>query len=133
MINIVVDTSVWSRALKKGASSAGPQALRLAAMLTQGRPVVLLGVIVQEVLSGIRDASDFEMLKSRLERFPVLDLDRSDYVAAARLMNLCMSKGLRVSAVDALIASACIEHDCALLTCDDDFARIADHCPLQLA
>lgn len=133
MVNIVVDTSVWSRALTRGTSSGGPQALKLAAMLTQGRPVVLLGVIVQEVLTGIRHASDFEMLKSRLERFPVLDLDRSDYVAAARLMNLCMSKGLQVSAVDALIASACIEHDCSLLTCDDDFARIADHCPLQLA
>ena len=88
---------------------------------------------MQEVLQGIRDPAQFARIIGYLKAVPLLPLRRQDYISAARLANLCRSKGVQVSVVNAQIACACIEHDCALLTCDNDFAHIANVCPLQLA
>ena len=131
-MSLVVDTSVWSLALRRGSPSPDPQLVKLATALTQRQPIVLLGVILQEVLQGIRDESRFEALRSYLQAFPLLALDRADYVAAAQYWNLCKSNGVQVSTADIQIAAACIDHGCELLTCDQDFQHIAKHCPLRL-
>ena len=132
-MSAIVDTSVWSHALRRTTPTTDPQAAKLAELLRQRQPVALLGVILQELLQGIRDAATFERIEAYMEPFPMIELTRRDYVAAARLGNLCRSKGVQVSVVDSLIAAACVEHDCALLTCDQDFQHIARFCPLQLA
>jgi predicted nucleic acid-binding protein len=67
-----------------------------------------------------------------MDLFPLLQLERDDYVAAAELRNLCRSKGVQASTIDFQIAAACVRHDCSLLTNDQDFRHIAQHCPLQL-
>lgn len=131
-MSVIVDTSVWSLSLRRGSSSDDPQAAKLADMLRDGRPIHLLGIILQEVLQGIRNPSEFDELRTGLQAFPLLQLDRDDFAAAAELWNLCRSHGVQASTVDCQIAAACIRHDCALLTADKDFASIAGHCPLQL-
>ncbi len=129
-MNIIVDTSVWSLVLRRAEPPVDPQAIRLAKLIKQGQPILLLGVILQELLSGIKRETDFEMVKSHLEPFPILELQRDDYVSAAKLRNLCKANGVQASTIDFQIAATCIEHDCALLTCDNDFTHIAKHCPL---
>ena len=131
-MSLVVDTSVWSLALRRGSPSPDPQVVKLATALMQRQPIVLLGVILQEVLQGIRDESRFDDVRGYLQAFPIWALDRADYVAAARLWNLCRSKGVQPSTADIQIAAACIQHDCELLTCDQDFQHIAQFCPLRL-
>lgn len=131
-MSVIVDTSVWSHALRRGSKSTDPQAAKLAGILTQGQTVLLLGVVLQEVLQGIKSARDFDRLSSHLDAFALLPLEREDYVAAARLRNLCRAKGVQASTVDFQIAAACIGHDCALLTCDKDFELISRFCPLRL-
>lgn len=131
-MSIIPDTSVWSRFLRRGVPSQDPQRRRLESLIEQGRPIVVLGAIIQEVLQGIRDPASFERLRVYLADFPMLELCREDYIAAARLVNTCRSRGIQVSTVDAQIAAACIEHDCDLLTCDQDFQYIATVSPLRL-
>lgn len=132
-MSLVVDTSVWSLALRRGSPSPDPQVAKLATALMQRQPIVLLGVILQEVLQGIREESRFEAVKDYLQAFPIWAMDRADYVAAARLWNLCRSKGVQASTADIQIAVMCVQHDCELLTCDRDFEHIAGFCPLRLA
>jgi len=132
-MSVIVDTSAWSHALRRTTPTDDPQAAKLAELLRQRQPVVLLGVILQELLQGIRESAEFERIRAYLEAFLLIELTRRDYVAAARLGNLCRSKGVQVSIVDSQIAAACIEHDCALLTCDKDFEHIARLCSLRLA
>jgi len=131
-MSVIVDTSVWSLVLRRGFPSDDPQAIRLTDMLEEGRPVALLGVILQEVLQGIRNPSEFDRIRSSLEVFPLLDLGRDDFVAAAELWNLCRSHGVQASPTDCLITAACLRHDCTLLTSDQDFQYMARFCPLQL-
>ena len=57
---------------------------------------------------------------------------RQDHIDAAELRNRCRCSGVQVGTIDALLAQLCIRHDLALLTTDNDFVRVAAHCPLQV-
>ena len=130
-MNVVVDTSVWSMAVRKDAPPDEAHVQTLRSVLNQGR-VVLVGIVLQEVLQGIRSLERFEEVKAQMDALPLLDLDRGDYIEAARVWNLCQAKGVQASTADCQITAACIQHNCALLTCDQDFEHIARHCALRL-
>ena len=50
-MSVLVDTPVWSLALRRGAPQDGPEVRELRALLVEGR-VVMMGPIRQELLSG---------------------------------------------------------------------------------
>ena len=131
-MSIIVDASVWCHALGRDNPSNDPQAVKLRNLLDEGQVVALIGVILQEILQGIRNERQFARTKEHLDNFPLISLDREDYVAAAELRIQCLARGVQAGTVDFQIAAACLRHDCALLTCDADFARIGSCCALQL-
>jgi predicted nucleic acid-binding protein len=128
---IAVDTSVWSLALRRRQIPwDNPWVAALRDHLVAGDKIVLVGPIIQELLSGVREQAVFAQLEAGIRWFPLLDLDRSTYVAAARLTNRCLQDGYQPGAVDVLIAAACIERACPLLTADTHFLEIAKRCQL---
>ena len=68
-MKVLVDTSVWSLALRRGKQSIAAQAQELR-QLIQDHRVHVIGPIRQEILSGIRSESQFNKLKKHLESFP---------------------------------------------------------------
>jgi hypothetical protein len=130
-MSLLVDTSVWSLALRRD-RPAGREVEALRAGIESGE-VVLTGIILQEILQGFPSVERTRRLADHLAPFPLLGLHRGDYLYAAEIRNKCRAKGLAVSTVDAQIAAAAINHRCALLTADADFALIARHFPLRLA
>ena len=131
-MKILVDTSVWSLALRRQPRIVNPEAITLKTLIEQGEDIYLLGIILQEVLQGIKNPKDFHALKEYFEAFPLIDLTREDYIKAAELKNHLMKKGKQVSTIDALIASTAISCGCYLFTTDKDFEQIVKHCKLQL-
>ena len=131
-MSAIADTSVWSLILRREALTEDPQAQKLLRLIAEGPGVVLLGVIVQEILLGIRHPKEFARIREDLASFPLLTLERADFVAAADLGNRCLAHGVVPSTVDIQIAAACLRYDHALLTCDHDFKRIASCCSLRL-
>ncbi|MGH7216038.1 MAG: PIN domain-containing protein, partial [Nitrospiraceae bacterium] len=95
-----------------------------------GDGIFLVGNILQELLDGLRSTKQFDHLLALLDPYPLLDLDRKTYVAAARLQSVCRAKGVNAGSIDFLIAVACCQHGFPLLTADKDFVRIAGHCDL---
>ena len=93
-------------------------------LIAEGR-VRLIGLIRQEVLSGVRLANQFEKLRSLLRPFPDEPLDESDYEAAAQVSNRCQSRGITVSVVDALICSVAMAREWTIFTTDTDFEHHA--------
>ena len=91
---------------------------------------ICIGNILQELLDGLRSTKQFDRLVQLLEPFPLLELDRSTYIAAARLRTTCRTKGVLAGPIDFLIAAACCQYGYPLLTSDQDFSRIAKHCDL---
>ena len=56
---MLVDTSVWSLALRKKGPADHPDVTRLAQLLRDGEDVYLTGTILQEILQAFRSESVF--------------------------------------------------------------------------
>jgi hypothetical protein len=132
-MRVLVDTSVWSLSLRKKGPTDHPAVAKLTALLRDDEEIVLTGLILQEILQAFRMDSLFQRVTRRLEPFPLLDLDRRDFIAAAALHRNCAAKGVSVSTADCQIAASAIRHDCLLLSADKDFERIARLTNLNLA
>lgn len=132
-MNLVVDTSVWSLVLRRPrVDDANVHIQIFRTQLESNNRLFLIGNILQELLDGLRSPKQFDRLVQLLEPFPLLELDRSTYIAAAKLRTMCRANGVQASPVDFLIAAACNQHGYPLLTADQDFSRIARHCDLML-
>ncbi len=130
-MNLVVDTSVWSLVLRRPrVDEDDPHVRAFRRHLESGDGLFLIGNILQELLDGLRSSKQFDRLLTLLEPYPLLELDRQTYAAAARLRASCRAKGVNAGPIDFLIASACCQHGFPLLTADKDFSRIAGHCDL---
>ncbi len=83
---VLVDTSVWSLALRRKAGDLNAHerdlTLALTELIREGRAQIV-GVIRQELLSGIREAERFEKLRNYLRAFDEPTLEIADYEAAA--------------------------------------------------
>jgi predicted nucleic acid-binding protein len=130
-MKVLVDTSVWSLALRRGAGSASAPARELRSLIADHR-VRMIGPIRQEILSGIRDEGQLAELEARLGAFPDLPLTSEDYVTAARFFNLCRAKGVRGSNTDFLISAVAARHGLAIFTTDRDFSQYARFLPIRL-
>ena len=132
-MRVLVDTTVWSLALRRQRPKAKEQILidELSELIREMR-AVLIGPVRQEVLSGIPDSAKFEVVKQRLEAFDDLPIIEADYEEAARVFNLCRKKGVQGSHIDFLICAVAIRHSAAVFTTDKDFTNYAKHLDLKL-
>lgn len=131
---ILVDTSVWSMAFRRRSSGVKEpdEARVLRELIEADEDVALPGIVLQEILSGVREEAQFERLKEVLLGFPRVLASEQTHIEAARITNTCRSRGVAVSTVDCLIAAMAIEHNAHLFTGDKDFTYMADHCALRL-
>lgn len=130
-MKVVVDTSVWSLALRRDKQSifAPAQELR---QLIQDHRVQMIGPIRQEILSGIRSEAQFSKLRKHLESFPDLPILTDDYVQAAKLFNLCRSKGIQGSNTDFLICAVAVRNKFSIFTTDKGFELFSKHIKIIL-
>jgi len=131
-MTILVDTSVWSLSLRKDGPANHPAVKILQSLLLDAQNIVLIGIILQEILQGFKQNSPFTKVTTYLDAFPLLPVNRSDFIAAAKLRRQAAAKGLTLSTPDCQIAAAAINHQCHLLTTDNDFVHLAQWAPLQL-
>lgn len=132
---ILLDTSVLSLVLRR--RQVGPAELRLAerlqGVLNTGQRVAVPGLVVQELLSGIREESQFEKIKTVLLRgYPVVVATLGDHLLAADVTNRCRRKGIVASHGDALIAALALNRRATLFAADEDFPQIAKAVALKL-
>jgi predicted nucleic acid-binding protein len=123
-VNVLVDTSVWSLALRRDTPRETPVETELVELIAEGR-VLMLGAVRQELLSGIRGSAQFRRLRDHLRAFPNVALDEADYEDAASCFNQCRSRGVQGSNTDFLLCAAALRRGAAVFTVDDDFARYA--------
>ncbi len=131
----LVDTSVWSLALRRRPGSLNPQQRRIVGewsdLVREGR-VQLIGLIRQEILSGVRLKQQFDELADRLAAFPDTAIETADYVEAARFFNLCRERGVTGAPVDLLICAVAARLNWAIFSLDHDFERFAKLLPIRL-
>ena len=77
-MNVLVDTCIWSLALRRLTPQEVPQIHLLKELISEQR-VVMIGAIRQEILSGIREQSQFDLLRDKMRSFPDFPLLQEDY------------------------------------------------------
>jgi len=123
-MNVLVDTSVWSLALRRPNTTGSRETVELVELIREGR-VAMIGAIRQEILSGIKAAEQYKKLRERLRAFGDEALDENDYEEAALCFNRCRAKGLQGSNTDFLICAVSMRRRFALMTTDKDFGGFA--------
>jgi predicted nucleic acid-binding protein len=134
-MNVLVDTPVWSLALRRRSAELNPGEQRIVRTwrtLVEKGQAVLMGPIRQEVLSGVRQRTQFARLADRLRDFDDLPLTPAEYELAAEYYNACRSHGVSGSAIDLLICAAASRHLTPIFTTDLDFGRYAKLLPIRL-
>jgi hypothetical protein len=129
-MKVLVDTGIWSLALRrkdKGSFTADEMGLvaRLTEVIQDGN-IVMIGPIRQEILSGIKDESQFETTERLLAPFSGEELGSADYVEAARLFNLCRRHGVQCGPIEMLLFSVAVRKCCMILTNDQGLLRCVD-------
>jgi predicted nucleic acid-binding protein len=134
-MRILVDTPVWSLALRRKSANLAASELRATQLLHQivdeGR-AQLLGSVRQELLSGLREAAQFKRLRDYLRDFPDIALAIDDYEEAARASNECRKAGIAGTPVDMLICAVGLIRGWQIFSTDRDFGHYASVLPIQL-
>ncbi len=131
-MKVVVDTSVWSLALRRNTpANAMPVVNLLRELITDGR-VAMLGAVRQEVLSVIRHAEQFTRLRDYLRAFADLGLTTEDYELAAEFYNTCRSNGIQGANTDFLLCAVAHRRGYSILTTDKDFEISRAYIPVML-
>lgn len=130
-MKVLVDTAVWSLALRRNETTNSPHVTLLRELIRDGR-AVLLGAVRQEVLSGIRHEAQFERLRAHLRAFPDLELSSDDYEVAAAFFDLCRRRGVQGANTDFLICAVAARRQFEILTADRDFEVFGELLPIAL-
>jgi hypothetical protein len=130
-MKVLVDTSIWSKALRRDQGPNDAIRKRLADLIG-GYRAQIIGPIRQELLSGIREETQFDDLASHLAAFPDIPINQDDYVTAARFFNLCRRRGIQGSNTDFLICAVAVRNRLAVFTSDKDFIEFAKVLPITL-
>lgn len=135
-MKVLVDTSVWSLALRrqKNAALSSEQqraVTALADLMLDGR-AVMMGAIRQELLSGIKSQTSFDALKSTLTAFEDVPLAMQDFEKAAEVFNTCRANGVQGSNTDFLICALSVNHHLPIFSVDNDFLNYQKYLPVLL-
>ncbi|MBI2822017.1 MAG: PIN domain-containing protein [Acidobacteria bacterium] len=131
-MNVFVDTSVWSLALRRDQPQPVQEVERLRVLLRDGESIFTTGLVLQELLQGFQGPKQEQLILENLSSFAFIVPQREDYVEAAWLRNGCRRKGIQIGTIDALLARLCMAYKLQLLTADRDFHRMAQVFPLNI-
>ena len=134
-MNVLIDTSVWSLALRRKNESLNTNerflVAELSELIREGR-ARMIGLVRQELLSGIKATEQYEKLRLHLRSFPDEVVDTSDYEEAEKAGNRCRAKGVVVSIVDILLCAVANKRLWTIFTTDPDFSNYAKVLPLRI-
>lgn len=132
---ILIDTSVWSLALRRRPRDLSPVEQRLVytwhELIVKGEGV-LIGPIRQELLSGLTSKATYQTLKAQLDYQLDLPLTPDVWNLAAEFYNSCRSHGIAADDIDMTICAAAQTHATPIFTTDPDFPRYAKKLPIAL-
>ena len=126
---VLVDTSVW---IDFFSAADLPHVKTLENLILGREDICVCGIIVTEILQGIRIDSEFKRIKGLLDNLVVLSMPNSVFIRSAEIYRNLRKKGITIrKSVDCMIAAVAIEHNVPILHNDRDFTSIEAHFGLK--
>ena len=128
---VIIDTSVWIDFLN---GSYNEKTIKLKDLKQKGIDIFTTGLIITEILCGIKDNNMFEIVKEKLLKLPFANPSYPlTYINAAIIYKEGRRKGITIrKTIDFLIAQIAIENNLHLLHKDSDFDKIASFTKLRI-
>ncbi len=125
-----VDTSVWIEFINTTTGKKNP----LLREIIKNDELVMIPVIMQEVLQGMKEDTTFTQFRDAFLNFKILDSNQTGLaIKAASLYRFLRKKGITIRKPnDCLIAVTCIEENISLIHNDKDFDNIAKYTSLKI-
>lgn len=125
---ILIDTSVWIEALKKGGSVKAVNRVKKA---IDDNSAAITGLIMMELLTGARSKKKYDTLKSDMEALNYLKTTEEIWSKASEIAFILKRKGVNVPNTDVIIAAISIIYKCTLIHLDKHFEFIGKHTVLK--
>jgi hypothetical protein len=130
-MRVLVDTSVWIDFFNGHGS---PHAQTLARLIREETELVTCGLVVSEVLQGLRQTKTLPTIEDHLREMEWLTPTEPDtYIEAANLFRRLRQRGVTIrSTIDCVIAKLAADHDALILSKDRDLALIIESKVLEV-
>jgi predicted nucleic acid-binding protein len=117
---ILVDTSIWVRALR---SKRSPEARELDRLIELDE-VAITDVVASEILQGAKTESDFQQLEDKLDALHFYHADEETWQRAARRSFDLKRNGMKTPLSDLVIAQVALDNDLDVYAFDEHFDRV---------
>ena len=125
----LIDTSAWILALRKNFAPALKERID---KVLRDNDVFTTGLIVLELLGGVKTELEYKRLKSRLDALDSIATDVALWQNAGELAFQLRRKGVTVPNTDILIAACAIHANATLIHVDRHFDSIAKYSSLKV-
>lgn len=126
---VIVDTSIWIDFFQN--QESGYQE-KLESLIKGNNRAAICGIILQEILQGIKDNQFYELTKQQLVMLPFINTDKETYLYASSLYRTLRGKGITIPPVDLTIAAVAIKNKIPIFTDDSHFKTIEKYSELTL-
>lgn len=128
MSNVLVDSSVWIEFFRRRDSEPVSKLTEL----KDSKLICITSLVVAEILSGMRNESEYERIRMYLNAFPYISEPADCWEQVGRTRFMLARKGLKISIPDTLITVIAISNHKTLFTLDKIFKTIAKYLPLKI-
>ncbi len=119
---ILVDTTVW---IDFFVGRNTPYTSYLANTIEQQEDLCLCGIILTEILQGIKSSHEQRQVKEAFNSLIYIEMTRQTFILSAEIFRTLRNKGITIrKTVDCIIAAVAIEDNIPLLHNDRDFDHI---------
>ena len=126
---VLVDTTAW---IDFFAARSSPHVVALETLIEQREDICICGIILTEVLQGIRKDTEFRKTRDLFKTLIFLPMPYTIFLRSAEIYRTLRKKGINIrKSIDCTIASVALENDIPVLHNDKDFISIEKHFGLK--
>ena len=116
---IIVDTSIWIEYFRNNKSY-----VNLIEENLDLENIYILGPIVSELLHGVKDEKEYDLLSRSMDSIPFLDCTYDDWANAGNILFKVKKSGISIPLTDAIIGAVALRYNASVLTLDSYFKKI---------
>lgn len=117
---VIIDTSAWIEFFNKSDSKVGD----MTAKLIESDKAVLMGVVLAELLCGVKKKRETDQLQELREILPYADTTPNDWLNTGKTLNQLRKQGITIPLTDVLIGTVAKRNQFSVLTCDKHFGHL---------
>ncbi len=119
---VLIDTSIWVEYLR----GKNQDLVESVKSLLRTRRATLCGIVLSELLAGVRTRKSRDTLKQTLDALEYSEVSRDTWILAGELSGNLKQQGISVPLTDLILAALALENDSELYTLDSHFNRIPE-------